>query len=222
MNSKSNNNTHRSKLLIAIVLLILALLSSGMILHSRSTQIETQKKKLDKLSDEVWQRNKEIERLNEKLNNLSNQNNELKERLTELKERMEFKHISGLPVDNSASGLQMNVVVTAYDLSVQSCGKPIGHPGYGMTASGVSLEGHSRESARAIAVDPDMIPLGSEVSIEFHDPSVSHYSGIYRAVDTGGDIGGNRIDLFMGDFQQYEPSDEAIEFGVRSATITVL
>ena len=42
---------------------------------------------------------------------------------------------------------------TAYDLSVQSCGKKESHPAYGVTANGTSLKGHTLESARAIAVE---------------------------------------------------------------------
>ncbi len=115
-----------------------------------------------------------------------------------------------------------SVIVTAYDLSVQSCGKDMDNPGYGVTASGVCLAGHTWDSARAIAVDPDMIPLGSQVMIIFEDEYASQYNGVYTAVDTGGDIDGTRIDLFMGDFQSYEPADEALQFGVRSATIYLI
>ena len=89
--------------------------------------------------------------------------------------------------------------ITAYDLSVESCGKSPGHPSYGITASGESLAGHSLESARAIAVDPSVIPLGSSVRIHFIDENMQCYDGIYRAVDTGGAVRGNHIDLFAGE-----------------------
>lgn len=116
---------------------------------------------------------------------------------------------------------EFNVTVTGYDLSVQSCGKYPGTPGYGITASGVSLAGHSLESARAIAVDPGMIPLGSKVRIRFNDPEWQHLNGIYTAVDTGGAINGNRIDLFFGDSGN-SVSQEALRFGRRSAKAVVL
>ena len=89
--------------------------------------------------------------------------------------------------------------ITAYDLSVESCGKSPGHPSYGITASGESLAGHSLESARAIAVDPSVIPLGASVRIHFIDENMQCYDGIYRAVDTGGAVRGNHIDLFAGE-----------------------
>ena len=112
----------------------------------------------------------------------------------------------------------INVEVTAYDLSEQSCGKAPGNPAYGLTASGTNLAGHSRESARAIAVDPRIIPLGSKVRIKFKNPDMVKYNGVYTAVDTGGAIGGNRIDLFMGDGSHRE----CMQFGRQQATAILL
>lgn len=110
---------------------------------------------------------------------------------------------------------------TAYDLSYQSCQKNPDHPLFGITASGVSLRNHSRKSAMAIAVDPKVIPLGSKVLIVFKDKMREQYSGIYRAVDTGGAIKGNRIDVFFGDFGE-KVSSEAMRFGRVNADVYVL
>lgn len=56
--------------------------------------------------------------------------------------------------------------------------------GRGTTASGKKVErGH-------VAVDPSVIPLGTEFYTEEH--------GILKAEDTGGRIKGNRIDIFTG------------------------
>lgn len=107
-------------------------------------------------------------------------------------------------------------IVTAYDLSVESCGKAPGQSGYGVTASGKNLAGHTLESARAIAVDPDVIPLGSKVHVAFDDENMRHYDGVYTAVDTGGAIQGNRIDLYVGE----DEHALAYEIGVRSAHVT--
>ncbi len=113
-------------------------------------------------------------------------------------------------------------IVTGYDLSVQSCGKTEDHPAYGITASGESLAGHDLYSARAIAVDPSVIPLGSRVRIIFDNSEVSQYNGIYTAVDTGGAIKGTRIDLFFGDTGSGNVSEEALNFGVQNATVYIL
>ena len=110
---------------------------------------------------------------------------------------------------------------TAYDLSYQSCQKTPSHPAYGITASGVSLRDHTRESAMAIAVDPNQIPLGSKVVIVFEDSKRAKYNGVYTAVDTGGAINGRRIDIFFGD-EKENVSSEALEFGRASAKIMIL
>lgn len=57
--------------------------------------------------------------------------------------------------------------------------------GRGITASGKKVKkGH-------VAVDPSVIPLGTEFYSEDH--------GVLKAEDTGGRIKGNRIDIFTGD-----------------------
>ena len=108
---------------------------------------------------------------------------------------------------------------TAYDLSVESCGKPIGTKNHGVTATGRSLLGQSRSSARVIAVDPSIIPLNSQVYIEFDDKRFAHMDGIYTASDTGSAIKGRIIDIFMGDFKSNKTSDEVWEFGRRKVKV---
>ena len=63
-------------------------------------------------------------------------------------------------------------------------------------------------SRGTVAVDPRVIPLGTELHIEGYGPAV--------AADTGGDIKGQRIDLYM------ESYEEAIQFGRRQVLIEVL
>jgi 3D (Asp-Asp-Asp) domain-containing protein len=60
--------------------------------------------------------------------------------------------------------------------------------GKGITASG------KRARKGYVAVDPDVIPLGTEFYTEEY--------GILKAEDTGGKIKGNRIDIFTGDGQR--------------------
>lgn len=131
----------------------------------------------------------------------------------------QIKLISSRSAELSTSKI---FTVTAYDLSVQSCGKEIGHPNYGLTASGFNLTGLSREEAMSIAVDRNIIPMGSKVQITFTDPNYTQYNGIYTARDTGGAIKNYKIDLFMGDFQNNQPSQEALNFGVTKAKVTIL
>lgn len=74
--------------------------------------------------------------------------------------------------------------------------------GHGITATGV------RARHGVVAVDPDVIPLGSQVYIPGY--------GVALAADTGGAIVGNRIDLCM------ESYGDAMSFGRRSVKVYVL
>ncbi|CCO08572.1 3D domain-containing protein [Desulforamulus hydrothermalis] len=58
------------------------------------------------------------------------------------------------------------------------------------------------------AVDPNVIPLGSSLYVEGY--------GRATALDTGGDIKGNRIDLF------YDTKEAALRWGVRKTRVYVL
>lgn len=95
------------------------------------------------------------------------------------------------------------VTVTAYCICEDCCGKSPDHPAYGITRSGLRAT-----PGVSVAVDPDTIPLGSDVLIDFGD-------GVecFRADDTGGAIKGNRIDVCMASHE------EALEFGVKTATV---
>lgn len=86
--------------------------------------------------------------------------------------------------------------LTAYTAGYESTGKTPSHPAYGITASGAKVkENHT------IAVDPDVIPLGTLVYIEG--------LGIRKAEDTGSAIKGHKIDVYIPDLE------EALEFGVK-------
>lgn len=59
-----------------------------------------------------------------------------------------------------------------------------------------------------VAVDPSVIPLGTKLYVEGY--------GYCRAMDVGGKVKGNRIDVFL------ETRDEARRWGVRNVTVYVL
>lgn len=196
-----------------IVFMLIAVFSATRYIESNIVERgEQQIRDINKTND---QRMQDIEK---RLERLEEQNREIRETNQNLQEIIERLN------DNVSRGREriFPVTVTAYDLSVQSCGKTLDSPGYGMTASGESLEGHSLWSARAIAVDPSVIPLGSEVRIVFDDSECEQYNGIYRAVDTGGGVTGNHIDLFFGDTGSEYPSNEALSFGIRTARAMIM
>lgn len=91
---------------------------------------------------------------------------------------------------------------SAYTAGFESTGKRPGDKGYGITASG------TKAAKGTVAVDPKVIPLGSKLYIEGY--------GYATALDTGGAIKGNKIDLF------YDSLYEAKQFGRRTLTVYIL
>lgn len=65
---------------------------------------------------------------------------------------------------------------------------------------------------RTIAVDPDVIPLGSTVLIYYDNSLV----GIYQAEDIGGDIKGNKIDMY------FNSHNSALEWGKKKCKVVVV
>lgn len=148
--------------------------------------IEHQKIEIDNIGES-------LNTVEDTANNLYKENQKLNEKVKSLSREVK-RGDSGVPMTDGIS-----VEVTAYTLSEASCNKGTNHPAYGRTATGRNLAGQTLESARAIAVDPRVIPLGSRVRIHFKDKDMQRYDGVYTAVDTGGAIQGNRIDLFAGE-----------------------
>ncbi len=84
------------------------------------------------------------------------------------------------------------VEVTAYCACPLCCGK----------SDGIAFSGRHAKANHTIAVDPAVIPLGSEVYLEG--------LGTFTAEDVGGAIKGRKVDLFMNEHHQ------AVLFGVKS------
>lgn len=72
--------------------------------------------------------------------------------------------------------------------------------------SGTTACGTTPQINRTVAVDPEVIPIGSEVMID---------DQIYIAEDTGGAIKGNKIDLFVG------TEAESVSYGVQQHEVFV-
>lgn len=96
------------------------------------------------------------------------------------------------------SSKEMTVTATAYTAYCEGCS--------GTTAYGINLR--ANPDMKVIAVDPKVIPLGTQVWVEGY--------GYAIAGDTGGAIKGNKIDVFI-------PShDEAMQWGVKKVKIKIL
>lgn len=99
------------------------------------------------------------------------------------------------------------VEATAYNEEEVSCEKSIGHPYYGITASGSRVMEH-----KTIAASTN-IPFGTVVFI----PCRSHLPnrGLYRVEDRGGAIKKNRIDIYI------KSKKECLRWGRRKIEIHI-
>ncbi|WP_188454699.1 3D domain-containing protein [Virgibacillus oceani] len=100
--------------------------------------------------------------------------------------------------DNSPDGKTISVKATAYTAGCDGCS--------GVTSTGVNLT--ENPNAKVIAVDPNVIPLGSEVYVEGY--------GYATAADIGGGINGNEIDIHV------PTKDDAYNWGVRTVDVTII
>lgn len=98
-------------------------------------------------------------------------------------------------------GVVRNCTVTYYccERREHVCGG-----GTGKTATGTEVT-----AGRSAAVDPNVIPLGAEIYVDYGD-GILHQ---YIAEDTGSAIGGAHIDLAV------ETHDEALQLGTAFATV---
>ncbi|TCP22557.1 uncharacterized protein YabE (DUF348 family) [Scopulibacillus darangshiensis] len=87
---------------------------------------------------------------------------------------------------------------TAYTANCSGCS--------GMTTTGINLK--ANPNAKVIAVDPNVIPLGTKVYVEGYGYAV--------AGDTGGSVNGNKIDVF------FSSESQANSWGSRRVKIKIL
>lgn len=100
--------------------------------------------------------------------------------------------------EKKPEGKTLSVTATAYTAGCDGC--------TGVTYTGVDL--NSNPNAKVIAVDPKVIPLGTEVYVEGY--------GYATAADIGGAIKGNKIDLHV------PTKKEAFSWGVRTVNVTIM
>ncbi|RPF53407.1 LysM peptidoglycan-binding domain-containing protein [Aquisalibacillus elongatus] len=87
---------------------------------------------------------------------------------------------------------------TAYTAECAGCS--------GITATGINL--NQDRDKKVVAVDPDVIPLGTKVHVEGYGEAI--------AGDTGGAIQGNRIDVHL------PTKSEARQWGIKTVDVTIL
>lgn len=87
--------------------------------------------------------------------------------------------------------------ITAYCPCVKCCGK----------SDGITATGTKATAGRTVAVDPSVIPYGTRLYID---------GNIYTAEDCGGEIKGNKVDIF------FNTHSEAQAFGVQTMGVFIL
>ena len=107
---------------------------------------------------------------------------------------IDSRTVPGARTAGLVAGSQLRVVATAYCKGTT-------------TATGAPAR------SGVVASDPDVLPLGSVIRI---DGAPDRHDGIYTVLDTGPLVQGRRVDLYMWSCH------EALEFGRRTVTVTVL
>ncbi|WP_430790015.1 LysM peptidoglycan-binding domain-containing protein [Virgibacillus flavescens] len=100
--------------------------------------------------------------------------------------------------DNSPEGKTISVSATAYTADCTGCS--------GVTSTGIDL--NANPNAKVIAVDPNVIPLGSEVYVEGYGYAV--------AGDIGSAINGKEIDIHV------QTKNEAYAWGRKAVNVTIV
>ncbi|AYC30463.1 3D domain-containing protein [Paenisporosarcina cavernae] len=105
---------------------------------------------------------------------------------------------SSSPSAANQAGQTITVSATAYTAFCSGCS--------GVTATGIDLR--ANPNMKVIAVDPNVIPLGSRVWVEGYGEAI--------AGDTGGAIKGNKIDVFIAD------KGAALNWGRKTISVKIL
>lgn len=97
--------------------------------------------------------------------------------------------------------------ITHYCACKECTGKDESDAWYGITATGTEAT-----MGRTIAIDPEVIPYGSEVAVFYDDGRIC----FYKAEDCGKAIKGNKIDVFV------DSHAEALQLGVMGASVYLM
>jgi 3D (Asp-Asp-Asp) domain-containing protein len=158
---------------------------------------EITEKNIGNVEAELEKLKAEIAELKAEKEKLMQEKEKAEKRATELE-----KEISRLKEAKFIPPRKLQVTATAYTAGPESTGKNPEHPGFGITFSGWKAD------IGVVAVDPNVIELGSIVYVPGY--------GYAIALDRGGAIEGNKIDVFFHDLQT------ALEWGVKEVEIIVI
>ncbi|WNB92043.1 ubiquitin-like domain-containing protein [Bacillus sp. NEB1478] len=158
---------------------------SGLTQGKQSVVQEGEKGKVEKSFEVVKENGKEVSRKLVTTKTLADSKDKIVAIGTKAKPKPQ-PVVSRSKAPSKSGGRELVVTSTAYTANCSGCS--------GVTATGFNLK--SNPGAKVIAVDPNVIPLGSKVYVEGY--------GYAIASDTGGAIKGNRIDVFFSSQSQAE------------------
>ena len=141
----------------------------------------------------------QIESLQQRIDEILRQQNNLQD---ELKRKADKTDRGG------ERGTRRMMTVTAYDLSVESCGKLPNHPEYGITASGERVrEWHTVAAGKEL-------PFGTNIYIPYFADKPN--GGVFTVQDRGSAIKRDCIDVYIAD------NAACWEFGRRELEVWVI
>ena len=191
-------NTYKKEFKVCLLMLIVSLLVLLIVNFYYEGQRENILKKNDEANAKVEELSIELDKANEEsailsseLINANNKIDILEEEINKLMQNIEELQ-KKLPVSLGKFKL------TAYCNCSKCCGK---------WANGVTATGVMPKEGRTIAVDRNVIPLGSKVIIDGKE---------YIAEDVGGAIKGNRIDVY------FDSHKDALNFGVKHKEVFIV
>ena len=156
-----------------IIIVVIAILVAGFTeglksIEEKDKEIQEHKERIENLTIELKENKNREKETKQEVEYLNKNNKKLLENIEELE--FQIKELKDIKI--------IDMEATAYSDDVISQGIWVGQ-----TASGM------KPKEGIVAVDPSVIPLGTELYVEGYGDAL--------AGDTGGAIKGNRIDLFM-------------------------
>lgn len=170
--------------------------------ETKSNQIATLDSVVKKQNENMLNQKMTIDDSFVKINELEAKAKQLQDDNNKLQQQLNFKKSQE---GSDVGGRQLTVTATAYTaFCSEGC--------TGRTATGINVSNSIYYNGyRVIAVDTSVIPLNSLVKVETATQSFTA-----MAIDTGGGIHGNRIDVLVGS------TSEAFKFGKQQVKLTVL
>lgn len=181
----------------------------GFSIYDLNNKLDDATKTVNRLEQKVESKNAEINSLQSKYNELDGSHKSL-QKINDAYE----KTINQLKQEkdsliNRIKDLESNYINVKASAYIATCSEGCS----GTTASGEDVtDSIYVDGMRVIATDTSVIPMGSIVELHFKDGTVE----TAIALDTGGAIKGNKIDLLVGS------TSEGFQFGRQDVTVHVI